>query len=394
MHVILLLQIHTWVDGSIVSFQNWFQPVKDDPFFNLQGLYAVLRYVENITDIIGRNKYLQQPMLLANTYCTAILRYGAGKLSLNKWIKVSCDIPYQMYAILCEISRHDNDKIKQEYNLQISLHEKLSVSKNKNVLMLPDKFCSTNWLALNGTCWKFLSGNILTRTFTNEKCFYLQKANVSSSIRYNIAYVVQFLKGTQFYNENHIDLSICYSDMTSKTLPYLGFFKCVDGTLIIEHYECDGIPDCPDLSDEHNCYHVCTFNLGYFDNSTADCFTNCHVNNCTCHQLYYQCTYKGGCIPASRLCDGISDCPDNSDEHICLTTKALLKYDDAMTYFQCISGTLIDSTLVNDTIPDCPVYGDDEIDFQLEKIEAIIPYNCPYSSRFHCFQRTLDLVYL
>ncbi|XP_037920886.1 uncharacterized protein LOC119657837 isoform X1 [Hermetia illucens] len=55
---------------------------------------------------------------------------------------------------------------------------------------------------------------------------------------------------------------------------------------------CDGIPDCPDLSDERSC----TF--------------------CNSHSLY--CGRGRACVPKIARCDGKIDCPDGADEKDCL----------------------------------------------------------------------------
>ena len=95
-------------------------------------------------------------------------------------------------------------------------------------------------------------------------------------------------------------------------------FRCLDGTFIVNYNVCDGYADCPDGGDEKNCSNVCQFhNSGH---TVADCYTSCHVYNCTCQPLYYQCEV-GGCVPVSKICDGLAHCTDSSDEahHLCPT---------------------------------------------------------------------------
>lgn len=59
---------------------------------------------------------------------------------------------------------------------------------------------------------------------------------------------------------------------------------------------CDGVADCPDLSDER----TCTF--------------------CTSNSLY--CGKGRACIPRRARCDGKADCPDGSDEKDCRKSKS------------------------------------------------------------------------
>ena len=147
-----------------------------------------------------------------------------------------------------------------------------------------------------------------------------------------------------------------------------GHFTCQDGTCILEHYVCDGVTDCPDSSDEVDCDHVCTF----VDESVTerkDCFLSCHSSNCTCSELYFHCSL-GGCVPWSRVCDGVNDCPNNEDEHICqfyyLGSSSLMpitRYSDRLHFtddtapiledFHCQMGASIELTLKNDLVPDC-----------------------------------------
>ncbi|XP_071503079.1 MAM and LDL-receptor class A domain-containing protein 1-like [Diadema antillarum] len=69
-----------------------------------------------------------------------------------------------------------------------------------------------------------------------------------------------------------------------------GEYQCRNGHCIPDYWECDGITDCSDNSDEDHCV--------------------------TCGGNSFQC-WNGECIPASWRCDGWNDCSDGSDELSC-----------------------------------------------------------------------------
>ena len=155
-----------------------------------------------------------------------------------------------------------------------------------------------------------------------------------------------------------------------------GHFACYDGTCILEHYVCDGITDCPDSTDEVDCGHVCYFSDENNATGRKDCFSSCVSPHCTCSDLYFHCQL-GGCIPWSRVCDGVTDCPNHEDEQVCelyYLDSSSLKYitqqsdtihieDDTNPLsegFLCRVGNTILLTLKNDLVPDCLDQSDED----------------------------------
>ena len=113
-----------------------------------------------------------------------------------------------------------------------------------------------------------------------------------------------------------------------------------NGGCISEQFLCDGKVDCENGEDEQNCTHLCKM----FNTSPDYCQTKCHPENCTCHELYFQCP-SGGCIHSSKVCDGDSNCISSEDESLCFS----------------LTSTQHNKDKVNDFIPDKKDSSDEEI---------------------------------
>nr|XP_045618524.1 low-density lipoprotein receptor-related protein 1B-like isoform X1 [Procambarus clarkii] len=108
-------------------------------------------------------------------------------------------------------------------------------------------------------------------------------------------------------------------------------FECSSGFCIPYIYSCDGVPECPDGSDEDEKYCVRrTCREGYFACGNGPCVpqeavcnrhANCpnfrDENDCDCKEDEIKCETSGLCIAANLKCDNDPDCPDASDEMGC-----------------------------------------------------------------------------
>uniref|UniRef100_A0A8D0H975 Low-density lipoprotein receptor-related protein 2 n=1 Tax=Sphenodon punctatus TaxID=8508 RepID=A0A8D0H975_SPHPU len=148
-------------------------------------------------------------------------------------------------------------------------------------------------------------------------------------------------------------------------------FSCGNGRCVPRYYRCDGVDDCHDNSDEHNCGLLsptsCPVTLFTCDNNRCipriwlcdtdnDCGDGSDEKNCTftgtCEPEQFQCP-DHRCIDPFYVCDGDKDCIDGADERDCI-------YNCSASEFKCASGDqCVRSYYQCDGVFDCNDHSDE-----------------------------------
>ncbi|XP_020938843.1 low-density lipoprotein receptor class A domain-containing protein 3 isoform X2 [Sus scrofa] len=164
----------------------------------------------------------------------------------------------------------------------------------------------------------------------------------------------QLLPGNNFTNECNIP----------------GNFMCSNGRCIPGAWQCDGLPDCFDKSDEKECpkakskcgptFFPCASGIhciiGRFRcNGFEDCPDGSDEENCTnpllCSTARYHCK-NGLCIDKSFICDGQNNCQDNSDEESCESSQepgsgqVFVTSENQLVYYPSITYAIIGSSVI------------------------------------------------
>ena len=409
---------HEWIDGSPYAFQNWYHPSAQNVFPS--------HFIESEMIKIGARRAFPffssetiQPGYVQGRRCAGI---HIRPTLMPQWIMVPCAKAVQGASFVCELKINTSKTTLETRVRTICRANRECPEKSINVgssclhiiNSIPDTDYMRKTVCGNNDLKMFLLPHILfspdphlswikcrpedsfllnllismTHRWYNrfgqnpEHTDILVGARPVSSGKPDIVglgYSETNLIGVQVTGMNRpvsssgLDILLCsHSILVTNSSCLDGHAMCKDGTCILSHYFCDGRPDCTDESDELDCSHVCSFPSGY--NGDPNCYTSCVSPECECHDLYFSCVL-GGCVPWSRVCNALPDCPNGEDEQICgvlngnsqnilfaethFRDKAWGQLEEGR--YTCRNGPNISHVLVDDLVPDCPEQDDEEI---------------------------------
>ena len=227
------------------------------------------------------------------------------------WIRINCNAIYQQNSFICERNIGRNRIL-------------VSILRRERI------FCLGSYEYIRGGCFKIVS----LKELTDRNTLYFPRELVNLLTAWSLwsnrtAIVVQIIDRTTNVcicqvTDSLIEQSIktwrathctCNSNQYALLVrhPYqyvtscqaTNYFICTDGTCILFKYQCDGLTDCFDNSDEINCTK-----------------SNSETNSTTtiagpCDESMFTCEDKER-VPFFVFCDGGMDCADGTDELACV----------------------------------------------------------------------------
>ncbi|XP_033635439.1 uncharacterized protein LOC117296560 [Asterias rubens] len=324
-------QQHRWVDGSPLSYADWFVPRTTGQLPRMMAPSFTMA---------------PQPDGGALERCSQIILRDLH--STSHWHDVPC-ASTNSNQFICEkvaISRGD------------------TTTEPAPLLQGPSTaVCQSHWSLLHGRyCVKVLvnrSTAFLNRCPTNSTLATALDAGIATKLPFLLKHVwginpdvlTRFLIGPRGHGEDTVydvmtfldgdwiqvreqvdqgvDGAICAMMATVETPTCAsGMFSCGSGECIHLVYVCDYRNDCTDGSDEVACSNA----IGMF--------------GYTCSDTSFRCL-SGECISLSFYCDFFPHCDDGSDEASC----SIVECTDSQ--FRCDSGQCISLALHCNLVPDC-----------------------------------------
>uniref|UniRef100_A0A8C5MM24 Low-density lipoprotein receptor class A domain-containing protein 3 n=1 Tax=Leptobrachium leishanense TaxID=445787 RepID=A0A8C5MM24_9ANUR len=127
-----------------------------------------------------------------------------------------------------------------------------------------------------------------------------------------------------------------------------GNFRCSDGRCIPGSWQCDGLTDCFDKSDEKEC-------LKSGHSRRMDSRLKAKTKS-RCGPTFFPCVTGNYCIVGRYQCNGFEDCPDGSDEENCTTHPLLC----STSRFHCKNNLCIHKSFVCNGENNCKDNSDEE----------------------------------
>ena len=281
-----------WADSFPVGFQVWQSP-SSRFIIPTSVSYNTQKSRNRFDDYIYQISTDVQPMV-GNNSCAAVIAYSNTRL---RWITVPCDRQFKRVLVLCEKRQRYGHKSRNmtTQSSTISEYELRQIVE-----------CPYGWTHSRGVCYRLVHVNVsnvlscsVLQTFCqtlDERAGIVKKSLMSNHLLWYLRQWLQSPKQDTFYvMDTNGNTTTCIAttfeeaeyptiSLQSKDRTYGSVeaqsvfceratsvttsecldnqFTCNDSTCILAHYFCDGLSDCPDSSDESSCENGCEFALG------------------------------------------------------------------------------------------------------------------------------------
>ena len=193
------------------------------------------------------------------------------------------------------------------------------VQVENGTLTLASSTCPNNWFMYDNLCIHALPTHGLTHNNMDVDMSLEQKVLQHISERLPVIQKLE-LHSVKLITKSNITKNGNYPMACGSRQ-----FTCKDGHCVSDLCLYDGKPDCPDASDETSHTAVCTINKN--GHTSLYCHL-CTTDKCKCSPHYFQCLMQG-CIHWDRVCNGIPDCTDESDEANCSQRQLKKSYSNS-----------------------------------------------------------------
>ena len=234
-------------------------------------------------------------------------------------------------------------------------HETVTVLREGNNVKPANANCEFMQIAVSNQCYSFLAAyDTLNNSSNNTNIRELCLILKLHSVSSINCTVEDDATWQVLQNRTYLILPEDFVDVSPDNQCRERQYTCDDQHCISDEYVNDGISDCPDGSDEVESNLLCP-------KASQQNDQKCELKEetpCTCRYDRYMC--GGQCIPWNQVCDGKVDCMGGQDEVDCPLEVSNGTSVNSPIYFICDNGASIPHDLVDDFLPDC-VHAEDEL---------------------------------